>query len=322
MGVPDVESAQVSDGPAGATRLCRGLQQRCPLLNDPVVVMPDPSEPRGSSDEELVEISAPLGWIALDQRQVLRCEADRTENPEYVSRTREHCPVEPGAVRSAALELDFDHALSVVPNYRNSDDRSFPTRPDQWRVGGYAMTGESRGVRDGLKQIGLALAIRTDECGYPGSQRHVDVRVRPKVDELDPRNTHPSPVSGWRLVLVGVRGRLRARLGRGCVGGRCRYRMAAELAAQRGNHPHGRRILLPGGESREQRGRDRRQWYGMVDRCLDGPTALAGVFYVTADPRQVGVCVERAIEQLEQPRTDDRALTPGLKDRWDVLNDF
>src|SRR5262245_55440041 len=116
MGVPNIESAQVSDGPAAATGLRRGLQQRGPLLDDPVVIVPDPAEPRGSSDEELVEIPTPFGRIALDQRQVLRGEGHGTENPEYVSRTRERCPVEPGAVRSASLKLDFDHDLPVVPD--------------------------------------------------------------------------------------------------------------------------------------------------------------------------------------------------------------
>src|ERR1051325_6795953 len=65
------------------------------------------------------------------------------------------------------------------------------------------------------------------------------------------------------------------------------YGVAAELVAQRGDHLHLRRVLLAGGEPREQRRGDRRQRHRVVDRGLHSPASLTGVLCITAQALQV-----------------------------------
>ena len=61
------------------------------------------------------------------------------------------------------------------------------------------------------------------------------------------------------------------------------HRVPAELVAQRGVHLRRERLVLPRGEPREQRHRDRRRRDALVDRAEHRPAALAGVLDVAAD---------------------------------------
>src|SRR4051795_1588652 len=88
--------------------------------------------------------------------------------------------------------------------------------------------------------------------------------------------------------------------------------VATELLAQRGDGLHGGRVDLPRLEPGEQRGGDDVQRHGQADRLVDRPPALAGVLGVALELAQLGVAVERAVEQVEQPGLDHAALPPAL----------
>src|SRR5438477_9097818 len=82
----------------------------------------------------------------------------------------------------------------------------------------------------------------------------------------------------------------------------------AELVAQRRHRLHRRRVVLPGQEPREQRGRDDVHRYREPDRLFDGPPALARVVGVPAQLGQLRVLLQRPVEQVQQPGPDDGTL--------------
>src|SRR4051812_31517417 len=88
--------------------------------------------------------------------------------------------------------------------------------------------------------------------------------------------------------------------------------VATELLAQRGDGLHGGRVDLPRFEPGEQRGGDDVQRNGQPDSLVDRPAALAGVLGVALELAQLRVAVEGTVEQVQQPRLDDAALTPAL----------
>src|SRR4051812_17837481 len=72
-------------------------------------------------------------------------------------------------------------------------------------------------------------------------------------------------------------------------------------------------------EARLQRKRDDRGGDVAVDRLLDGPAALAGVGDPALQLREVlAVLLERVRGELEQPRADDGAVVPQVRDRREV----
>src|SRR5690606_26395867 len=79
-----------------------------------------------------------------------------------------------------------------------------------------------------------------------------------------------------------------------------------------------RRLLLPGGEAGEERGRDGGGRHRVVDGLLQRPAALPGVRGVVVDARQPGVLLEGVDEQLEQPGPHDGAALPGPDHGGDV----
>src|SRR6476620_6349357 len=95
--------------------------------------------------------------------------------------------------------------------------------------------------------------------------------------------------------------------------------VAAELVAERGEHLGAVRIVLARPEAGQQRERDDRRRDVVVDRLLDGPAALPGIGDEPLDVLEVGaVRLERTCGQLEQPRADDRALHPQVRDAGEI----
>ncbi len=148
--------------------------------------------------------------------------------------------------------------------------------------------------------------------------RVLDRTVRP-IARLTPAQRarlRREPPPALRAVLVGpltrgVRTRGGGPLGRGDG-------VPAELVAQRRHDLHRRAVLLPAGEPRVERRRDHGQRDRVVHRGLDGPAPLAAVLRVPAQPRQVGVLLQRVDHQVQQPGADDRALLPAAHHRGDV----
>src|SRR4051794_12517912 len=96
--------------------------------------------------------------------------------------------------------------------------------------------------------------------------------------------------------------------------------VAAELLAQRGDGLHGRGVDLTRFEPGEQRGGDDVGGHGETHGLVDGPAALTGVLRVALELAQLGVAVEGAVEQVEQPRLDDGTLAPALDRAGDVVH--
>ena len=94
--------------------------------------------------------------------------------------------------------------------------------------------------------------------------------------------------------------------------------VAAERLAQRGDHLHRERVLLPRRETRVERRRDRGSRDTEPDGFLHRPPAFARVVGVPAKRVELGILLERRHEQLEEPRPDDAPLPPRGERRGDV----
>src|SRR5215213_6671808 len=84
--------------------------------------------------------------------------------------------------------------------------------------------------------------------------------------------------------------------------------MAPELAAQGGYDLHGEGVLLAGGEAGEEGACYGVRGYVLFYGFEDGPASLSGVLDVAADAVQIGISLEGALGELEEPATDDAAL--------------
>src|SRR5580698_2884518 len=78
------------------------------------------------------------------------------------------------------------------------------------------------------------------------------------------------------------------------------------------------RLDLPRTEPGLQRERDDGGRHVLVDGRLDGPPALARVLDPALDGMEIGIVLERGLEQLEQPGADDRAVPPDGRDVVEV----
>src|SRR5918994_911594 len=87
-------------------------------------------------------------------------------------------------------------------------------------------------------------------------------------------------------------------------------RVPAELAAQGGYDLHGERIFLAGGEAGEEGACYGVRGYVFFYGFEHGPASLAGVLDEAADAVQVGVSLEGALGELQEPATDDAPLVP------------
>src|SRR4029453_17629698 len=96
--------------------------------------------------------------------------------------------------------------------------------------------------------------------------------------------------------------------------------VAAELLAQRGDGLHRPRVGLARLEPGEQRRSDHVQRDGQPDGLVHGPPALTGVLRVALQLGQLGVAVQRPVEQVEQPGLDHTALAPALDDAGHVVH--
>src|SRR5215204_6991057 len=96
-------------------------------------------------------------------------------------------------------------------------------------------------------------------------------------------------------------------------------RVSAEFAAQGGYDLHGERVFLAGGEAGEERACDGVHGYVFVYGFEDGPAALTRVFDVAADAVQVGVLLEGALGEFEEPAAHHAALVPQAREGPEVV---
>src|SRR6266511_4764212 len=90
----------------------------------------------------------------------------------------------------------------------------------------------------------------------------------------------------------------------------CLDGVPAELVAQRRVHLGGERLVLARREAGEKGERDRGGGHALVDRLEDGPATLARILDVAPDLLEAWIFGERALEQVEQPAADHRAVLP------------
>src|SRR3954447_3826672 len=91
--------------------------------------------------------------------------------------------------------------------------------------------------------------------------------------------------------------------------------MAAELVAQCCVHLRGERVLAARAEALVERRRDHGSRDPLVDRVLDRPAALPGVLDIRLEALEVvALELERTRREFAQPRSDDRALHPEVRD--------
>src|SRR5215210_9365884 len=102
-------------------------------------------------------------------------------------------------------------------------------------------------------------------------------------------------------------------------GGRFFDRVSAELAAEGGYDLHGEGVLLAGGEAGEEGARYGVRGYVLVYGFVNGPASLAGVLDVAADAVQVGVFLEGALGELEEPAAHHATLVPEAREGPEVI---
>src|SRR5438105_4756595 len=79
--------------------------------------------------------------------------------------------------------------------------------------------------------------------------------------------------------------------------------VSAELVAKGGDDAQPERIVLARCEAGEERRGHRRRRDRVLDALLDGPASFAGVVDVCLEPRELRILRERALGELEEPRT-------------------
>src|SRR5215211_6737393 len=96
-------------------------------------------------------------------------------------------------------------------------------------------------------------------------------------------------------------------------------RMPTELAAQGGYDLHGERVFLAGGEAGEEGAcygvRRYVLFYGF-EHC---PASFARVLDVAANAVEVGILLEGALGELEEPAADDAALVPEAGESPEIV---
>jgi hypothetical protein len=85
VGVPHGQGGQVAAARADLPRQVRGAQQRVSLLDDAFVVGPHAGVARLSGDEQVIEVPASFGRIALNDLQVLRREQHQPQRADNVA---------------------------------------------------------------------------------------------------------------------------------------------------------------------------------------------------------------------------------------------
>ena len=89
--------------------------------------------------------------------------------------------------------------------------------------------------------------------------------------------------------------------------------VTAELVPHDGEHPVSKRIGHPGADPFEQRQRDHRAWNIRSDCFRNHPSAFAGIRNLRADPVQRGVLVKSLSSKIQEPGTDNAAVSPGFR---------
>ena len=170
------------------------LEQRAALLEDPVVVGPDPGEPRPAGHHQLVQEPPPLRRVALDDGQILGREHHGPQHPDQLPRPAQRRPVQLGPVGLARGDLDLQLQLPriVQPGlHPRPDDRPLGPEPHQRDLRGHPVRRQRRQVLDRLDQIRLPLPVGPDERRHPGPERHIHLRVRPEIGQLQMIDEHP-----------------------------------------------------------------------------------------------------------------------------------
>src|SRR5215217_9388202 len=87
---------------------------------------------------------------------------------------------------------------------------------------------------------------------------------------------------------------------------RCGFldRVSPELAAQGGYDLHGEGVVLAGGEAGEEGACYGVGRHGLMNGFEDRPAALSRVLDVSAEAIEVGVLLEGALGEFEEPATD------------------
>ncbi|AMD53508.1 hypothetical protein ATO49_00020 [Mycolicibacterium fortuitum subsp. fortuitum DSM 46621 = ATCC 6841 = JCM 6387] len=171
--VPHIE--RVEHAPiAPIARSRSSFQQSGALTYYFFVVGTDTCNGRPAGGCQLVEIAAPLTWIAANQRQVLRAEQHRPQHPEDLAGRPHRRPVQPRLVGATAGDLEIDRQLPTFVHHDARDDGALCTGPDQRRVRGHPMRTKRGAIPQCLNKIRLSETVRSDENGPAGLQLELD----------------------------------------------------------------------------------------------------------------------------------------------------
>ena len=160
------------------------------MLHDPLVVRADRREPRRPGNKEVIEESAAITRITLDQGEILWREEHHAQGADDLPGLADRSPVEPGPVRAARVDLQFDQRTGGRRVDLNAHDRTLSAAADQRRVGGRSVAPERGGIAHGLHKVGLAVAVRADEAGHTRPKPQVNRGIGAEVGKCDPGDVH------------------------------------------------------------------------------------------------------------------------------------
>src|ERR1019366_1495374 len=94
--------------------------------------------------------------------------------------------------------------------------------------------------------------------------------------------------------------------------------VSAELVAQRGEHALAERVVAARSEACEERRGQRGHRHRAIDPLVERPASFAGVLDVRLERLELGILLEGARRQFEEPGADDAALHPEGGDRRQI----
>jgi len=172
--VPDVGEALIPDVERGLDLLGEVtaglLEQGVALAQDAVQFDPQRVVLGRQRHQRVVEEAPSAARAVLDDAQIVRREHGHSDRAEQITDPGQPLSIDQDAAASDRGDLRLDERLPA-PVVANGcpNDRRVGSRPDQSLRGGTAKAGECRQIGESFGQVGLALAVVTQNDGDPRS---------------------------------------------------------------------------------------------------------------------------------------------------------
>lgn len=141
-------------------------------------------------DEEIVEVGASLAWVTLHQGEVLGTEQHPGHMTQDVTRARDRGAVDPRAVGPSGVDLQFDQDVATVACRSDPHEGPFCALAHEGPVQRDAVGLQGAGIAHRLDQIGLALAVGTEEDRVASLELQLHLVVGAEVRDAQRGDVH------------------------------------------------------------------------------------------------------------------------------------